>query len=1612
MLRCRFIPLLICLQIGLLAAPAMATSWRWMTPDRDHEGVRENGDRLPTWRIGREPVVLAWDANSALLLLGDPDLQLWQSRGDGLWAPATPRPLRERVGFLGADSSARQLRLASSDEQPRRLQVLQMQAREPALLAPFDQTLAWPGESVRLRDDRGNLRRWGRSRADDNTMTVRGPARLQMEYRLLLTAPQQTLPAITRVAWQLDREAAGEQLLDRNRLRVRQLEVEGCSRLVSEPLTAELVIPGGEHRLRLDFPVEALVRLKTLAPDLLMPGINHRVDDALSRYAEQQSVPQAGEWRQRLLDALPEPDTQAFWQSSEGFWRPLAARRPAPAPTRQRRTGVRLAAMADGQVPSLAGSDALAHPRPFPQYDLSELPPGGSLILDLPPRRQGSELQLVLAGLPESEQNLEVRYDNDQRWPLQWRPQQRQVQPLHRDRRARALAGLPLAQGAGTYMEGAAAVLPLPAGVRRVHITSPNGSEPVWLAADYRAQRPPLLNETLINPALAAMGPDRALQWLRKGDTPEVSLTDAHPPLDEALLQLRQLLQQRAEPLRATLAPPSGPLPGNLWQRLARLEAADEQRQAEQLLTGIAIHGDTPAQRARALAGLQERQLPQDNPLRWQSLLAAVWQVQGDARVLPLLSTSLIRSGDYPLAWLLLQMQLPQTTGLQTPIPEPLAESLALASLMTENPDSLSQALNALPPQRQAYWRGHQALHQQDPEQAAGEWALAGPEGQSMLAHLAQGQAISDELQSGGFSRSTLDDWARWLQAQTGEDALWHSLEDSPGVSAGPVLAMGYQGSPSVRLQQATPEQPVTLHLSGPARVQVTLRPLHAPGEEDRPLDDWVTVTVNGESWQIPVLGNTAPGTLTRLDGQGRYGTAETVELTLGTGISELSLSPQQQTHGISVAVARSPLTLPLLPELNASQRLAFSQIAPVTLDWQRPRDCGAVNTRGAFFPLPVTALSPQTRDQGLAGAPATAIQASHRQPQQPPSVPPSDPLSPLTALLWQMAHADNALRREGYRARLLAAVADFEASTEQQERYLQALRSRAQRDRIWQEVDAVAGGAGVQVRTLPGGRSTSTQVRTTLSEDTLTESAILLDTDSTGIAFELQKTTPVRALVRVTPQLFAPEATVPFILTLDQQPPQNHRIAPGSRRHIVQWRLQAGEHNLRARLPKAWSDRLVSVEWQWQRNGLWEPLAPERRATVLVSERVNPVTLYLEQDTWLRVDDWLEDRIESHTLLASGPGWWRLPHANSKRRQVRIYQLVEDPKPTDKAEARLPPTPLPDPEDVAPPDSALPGLMAQPVSALPDHQPGGTWSAGAGYRFERAGPGDDRGNDQGPELLLQYRLHPAPLPLYLRTDAHLRAHNGARASYGVRQWLDLDWPGSAWALSFKGALFQQQRVETDSPLTSWQLSARIDHQIRVSNRGYWRAFGRLYAWDLDDEPAGIRRFRGLDGDIWTPWKASHRNGLQLGSSYLYRPYRDSEGIAGISLWSREDIAGLDSVEPALEWRQFLHGTTASARFSVRHYLSGNPRQPSVTLPRLGLGLDGRTSFGRPGSLAWHAGADLGLKRGNAGLHLQLIWHWDGRRGLQDVRPREWAFRRLHDIELLEETRKNDVVLP
>jgi len=499
------------------------------------------------------------------------------------------------------------------------------------------------------------------------------------------------------------------------------------------------------------------------------------------------------------------------------------------------------------------------------------------------------------------------------------------------------------------------AELPLPSGVRSIHVWRETGDTPLAVSLTYEASRElPLTEEqyaallrqlppsdspyTLLLAALRGEGGEAASEEVKR-------LTDLWAPLTRFVQARRlQFEAQVADVLSGTTAPgPRSPEEAaeaaeqsaargqwvdalEQWNevlaspdpdmqfkaRMGRAEALAHTGQhflSDTTLRGLLLRSPDAEERREAFFRLRERLMtpPQDTDTL-VTLYCAMTARDPDAPLLGELAGLLADSREFELA-LLLALALPEENRP--------AETIVRAAYQLGWKQISETHLSALESARQLVWKGRWAQQQGDSASAESFFSQAGDEGLPWLAALQSGRALRADLVGAADAASLV---RRWEQLQASEPGLrtWRGEEEL--VVSAQAARMLYSAARNRygTAFEGSAEQPVVCEIAGPCRIQFEIRPIHPTQDATDRIEGWVKVCEGGRLWAVPICANVVtPGLAIEGDAVRGVGVKEAFTRFFGPGVHRVELS--SDTFDILVApMAERPETpLALLPPVS-----------------------------------------------------------------------------------------------------------------------------------------------------------------------------------------------------------------------------------------------------------------------------------------------------------------------------------------------------------------------------------------------------------------------------------------------------------------------------------------------------------------------------------------------------------------------------------------------------------------------------------------------------------------------------------------------------------------------
>ncbi|MDB5884327.1 MAG: hypothetical protein JWR74_498 [Polaromonas sp.] len=1495
--------------------------------------------------------------------------------------------------------------------------------------------LALPGPAVEVRraDEAAGRRHVQVAAGQEVAVTVNGPDRLLLEYRLAAgEAPPKAIPALQAslglLAAQLVRQPTGPET-------VAPVRVDGAWQASARLERFTLELPPGEHALRLRASHAVLLRAATARlPDLLLPGLNlpegwaALAGNAALEAAEQESVAAAASnrWRdigmlapqrlQREARALPAlPAVQGAADELQGQFTQFHDLVPATAGT------VRTLAVSIRQPQPvneaarhhIAGPNAAASPEPPPTALFHRLT-NAATRYELPAVAYPLRVRALVPANADPAR-IEVRHGDGTVTTLlsgmpalaneRLRPGAGDLAAIPTDLWLPGLGGRSDRLGQAAPVSQVAAVdWVVPANARTIELRSL--ANDVELALQWAGSTEYFPDDQL----LAA--------WVATRDGPE--------PLDLLRQDALRPLQSRVEAARAQYVANVSPPPAHsavvdeavLRQAVqAAARESDTARAVE--LWQQALPARDPTLRARALQGLAQSLFAAGERFTGERLLRSHWtgpdpvlarvaqvelealyQREGDLAMQLLFAAA--QSARDPAAYGALSAllaadgedRLALLAGLAAP--QPALPALLQSALRSRYPTTFDALLARLTtPAQRDYWQTQRLLSYGGTLAANAFFQAPGDGAWNEALRTGRDIALALHGEPTGHAGAVAA-WTGWQARHPGPH--WWRAE------AGAVLRHGgglrLRSVPlNLRSQwwRASTRQPLVVQVAGPARIRIEARPLHA--DASSLLDGWLQVQADGQLWLMPFHHNQASPGLELDTGGALPGAAVTREIDLPAGLHTLNIASRESDVAARLLVARPTLQLPVLPAPAAAHFMPHvAQVARlVPAPWcGAGRGCQLVT--GAKLE-PFDTVFETVSWQGL--PPAAAIRDPLAQKLANGDVEgalawATDPREKMRLLLW-MAQV-----QAGARARALAlgsAVASAHPLPEIRSQWEWLSQGSG-----WVTLPLVDRSAGLRrIETMqgtpesPGGR-----IRAALMAP-LRPGEIRLGADSRAtLAYAEADALTVDAQLTLDDLPGMPTLPIDVQVELNARVVRTVRLNTSQPGQQVRVRVPPGNQALSISLKQPYPNQFVRVRFASR-------LLPEPLVTRdwHIATRTQPVQVTVAGPVAVRIDRLDSDGVRSEERLLTEPiaTFTLAPQPGAAESLYRIAQRLADPLPAQVLPPRpnnYAPTPMPEPPDAW-------SLQSRPqaprqvsfVDAEPLARPAGTWTARAGLHVRRhtEDGGDDLPlSERFAESGLTWRQGSDDQTQWLQADFLWRKPARASPVFGLRLSAEQE---MRWFARFAQPLRLKASMTAFGQNTPDGRGAAATARVAVSQlRPITPTLSHELEVGLVARAMNLERTAyadQVDSDVFSAYRVNHRRALVLSETLSWRPWRDSHLAAQAAVTTNPDFNPLrpDQLSLDLSWRQLAGPVRIEAGMRTTRFQADQFRPESELRRqwRLLLSAERWLDNGTRLELLSHLRADVG--RSNFVGGVELRWHWGGARHFRDFSPSEIDFRAL-----------------
>ena len=910
--------------------------------------------------------------------------------------------------------------------------------------------------------------------------------------------------------------------------------------------------------------------------------------------------------------------------------------------------------------------------------------------------------------------------------------------------------------------------------------------------------------------------------------------------------------------------------------------------------------------------------------------------------------------------------------------------------------------------------------------------------------------AISANLFShySGGDQQAISDMEPWYQGLPGPRSWKREYRAIYQHAGGAFLYSGAQGL-HTQVFRSEPDRPVRLRLQGPVTISTTIRPLH-PAQSTTPINGWARLRSDQELDLIPIINNLPNQQWQLVADQNQVpGMAIEHQRSFGPGIHDISLAGDAISLLVSLKILRPVFADNDLP-LYGAELTNHAETENITSSAVIDADRLACLTEDCIVILPEqpsgkpryfrvenhsqddTGKSPQ--------APATETPPYHAAHKHTPYEPMSIAAHLMAQNRWQEALEHLDINNPEDRDQTLILLAYLsELQPQQRIRYEVEARSllsqfpetkngaallrRISAYSHWQQVPFVKGSAGLRLLPYQSWQpeAPSMRIRKALLREAPAGQTVLTGADNSILIMENSEKSHLELTFTLAELPYLKPESMSVAYQLDDNQPDTLNLTPEVPEKTVSIAVPSGRHRLSISIIERFANQYLWVNFAEKQSPTsqhpgsstsWSTRNRSRAFHVVSPE--HPVVATITGPAWVRVDELtngtvnstyhhIRSAVEHLTFEAEGPGDERL---------VRIFHRVADRsikgdgliRTTTKMYKHVPlPPPPPDLNPLPPTHEELADLppplpeINKSISAelsyhrrrdlLEDEVSDETetfaqLSAGvqkhfASYDLYTNSSGFLRRRELGGPTLGargDYTWKIVELPLNLRVQAEALAQNPNASSLDLSNWDSVE-----WSAKMRFSAYQYRPIN-----------------LKLKHRPMLSFFGRL----LSTDDGGDYQPGALDQDIYTPYKADHRLGLQLSEYLSYRPWLDSQfNVRGVFALNEDiDLFEPDHLRVATAWHQLLGSYQLSGGYLYTRFFEDGDRPDSINRNDFTLATLWDPLFDANNWLRFHLKYRYQLETGEHTGMVGMTWYFDGNRAIFQQRPEDDPFNALRRI--------------
>ena len=922
--------------------------------------------------------------------------------------------------------------------------------------------------------------------------------------------------------------------------------------------------------------------------------------------------------------------------------------------------------------------------------------------------------------------------------------------------------------------------------------------------------------------------------------------------------------------------------------------------------------------------------------------------------------------------------------------------------------------LGQLPSAKQAFWLGMREQNEGDYLTALKTWDT--DETREWKKYLQEGLDLSALISTDSPSNEKqyivprYQAWLDWQQRYPGRKR-WKNAQE---------IVKDYMGSDTYysiergvydTAFRATVEKPVHLRVVGPMKLNLHIRALHTSNDMSSRLNGWITIKDNQEHLVTPFTNSTVvEGINLSGDTEDRVGRKLIIEYQVGEGSHEIDIFSDQANLSVQVEKEAPAFPLTVMPELNLDNFNALN--APLAL-FPKAKHCffsdaailmkvGTATTRaingchhqylqqrlfsvlGAEqLPLAASSTLAVSSDlsEGSAGTEKNLKQAQ-------------------LAMMRYLLQIESAVAEEIKKSSLALAEQLFFQYPD--DPYIKAFWLRISRSTEWQKIANITSSAGVQFAAIKGWQpeSTTLEIRKQLIEP-IREGEHVLHGDKV-LVFSMYNTSAVElnTKLRRLNLPFLKKHKIKIFYQLDEG--ERHSIELTSRGiESLFLSIPSGEHQLKFYLFQPLPNQFVALQFDDQVHDL--SLQQER--VYSVSTEKQPIQVYIEGPTVLRIDEWIKGNSHSRYRAVKKFGWQKIFIPPTKGRGESLFRIRQRVFLTEEKEVSNQVTkralvPIP-----------ASGIEPELINKVPEitlydgfelgAQEDGTWTLGLDFQ-RRNNFLEDRNSytEQFAQLRVEHRYYDEALQGYWFSQGLARYREQGGPTFGLREtfyWQPKAWPvntklntqffvqaldgGAEWSGKIDVSFYKALRLTPKTTLTPKlsffkQFLSLTPESEKVQN---WIANNQL------DQ---------LDQDVYSAYKADHLHGMNAAFTLRHRPWLDTLWVAKFRMASNENfnIFEPDNIGLQAQWKQYLGGVQLEAAYGVIFYQKDSDRRISSSRKQLKLKVSWNSWLVKQNRLELAVQYMYDIDRNEHLPLLSMMFHFGEGRGYRDFRPNELNF--------------------